>query len=83
MKKPKIVNKKWLVIVIIIVFLVVFSLLEEQKSISARSIVLAMSIDLIDDEYEVGIQLLRTDLKDKQEFLTTPEAWSRCVILWC
>ena len=70
MKKPKIINKKWLVIVIIIVFLVVFSLLEEQKSVSARSIVLAMSIDLIDDEYEVGIQLLRTDLKDKQEFIT-------------
>ena len=41
MKKPKIINKKWLVIVIIIVFLVVFSLLEEQKSVSARSIVLA------------------------------------------
>ncbi|MDE7191359.1 MAG: hypothetical protein K2O35_02690 [Clostridia bacterium] len=70
MKKPKIVNKKWLVIVIIIAFLLVFSVLEEQKSVSARSIVLAMSIDLIDDEYEVGVQLLRTDLKDKQDFIT-------------
>ncbi|MDE6276037.1 MAG: hypothetical protein K2M75_05800 [Clostridia bacterium] len=70
MKKPKIVDKKWLVIAIIIVVLVVFSLMEEQKNVSARSMVLAMSVDLKDDEYEVGIQLLRTDIKDKQEFIT-------------
>ena len=70
MKKPKIVDKKWLVIAIIIVVLVVFSLMEEQKNVSARSIVLAMSVDLVGEEYEVGIQLLRTDIKDKQEFIT-------------
>ena len=70
MKKPKLVNKKWLVITIIIVALVVFSLMEEQKNVSARSIVLAISVDLKDDEYEMGIQLLRTDIKDKQEFIT-------------
>lgn len=70
MKKPKIVDKKWLVIAIIVVVLVVFSLMEEQKNVSARSIVLAMSVDLKDDEYEVGIQLLRTDIKDRQEFIT-------------
>lgn len=71
MKKPKIVDKKWLVIAIIIVFLVVFSLLEEQKNVSSRSIVLAISLDLKDDEYEMGIQVLKTDgQKDKQEFLT-------------
>ena len=70
MKKPKIVDKKWLVIAVIIVVLVIFSLMEEQKNVSARSMVLAMSIDLKDDEYEVGIQLLRTDVKDKQEFIT-------------
>lgn len=70
MKKPKLVDKKWLVIVIIVAFLMVFSLLEEQKNVSARSIVLALSVDLKEDEYEVGIQLLRTDLKDKQEFIT-------------
>lgn len=70
MKKPKLVNKKWLVIAIIIVALVVFSLMEEQKNVSARSIVLAMSVDLKEGEYEMGIQLLRTDLKDKQEFIT-------------
>ncbi|MDE5755783.1 MAG: hypothetical protein K2I23_01685 [Clostridia bacterium] len=70
MKKPKIVDKKWLVIAIIIVVLVVFSLMEEQKNVSARSIVLAMSVDLKDNEYEVGIQLLKTDQKDKQDFMT-------------
>ena len=71
MKKPKLVNKKWLVIAIIIVFLVVFSLLEEQKNVSSRAIVLAISLDLKDDEYEMGIQLLKTDgQQDKQEFIT-------------
>lgn len=71
MKKPLLVNKKWLVIAIILVFLVVFSLLEEQKNVSSRSIVLAISLDWQYDEYEMGIQVLKTDgQKDKQEFLT-------------
>ena len=71
MKKPKLVNKKWLVIAIIIVFLVVFSMLEEQKNVSSRTIVLAISLDLKDEEYEMGIQVLKTNgQKDKQEFIT-------------
>lgn len=70
MKKPKIVNKKWLVIAVIVLILVTFSFLEEQKNVTARSIVLAMSLDLDGEEYEMGIQLLKTDVSDKKEFLT-------------
>ena len=71
MKKFKLVDKKWLVIALIIVVLVVFSVLEEQKSVSTRAIVLAISLDLKDDEYEMGIQLLKTDgQQGKQEFIT-------------
>ncbi|MDE5654103.1 MAG: hypothetical protein K2I46_00665 [Clostridia bacterium] len=71
MKKPRIVDKKWLVIAIIIVSLVVFSVLEEQKTVSTRAIVLAISLDWKDNEYEMGIQVLKTDgQQDKQEFIT-------------
>ncbi len=71
MKKFKLVDKKWLVIALIIVVLVVFSVLEEQKSVSTRAIVLAISLDLKDNEYEMGIQVLKTDgQQDKQEFIT-------------
>lgn len=70
MKKPKFVNKKWLVITVIVLVLVTFSFLEEQKSVSARSIVLAISLDLKDDEYEMGIQLLKTDQSTQKEFIT-------------
>ena len=45
MKKPKIINKKWLVIFIISLILITFSFLDEQKSIAARTIVLALSLD--------------------------------------
>ena len=51
MKKPKIINKKWLVIFIISLILITFSFLDEQKSIAARTIVLALSLDKIEDEY--------------------------------
>ena len=70
MNKPKFVNKKWLVIAVILLILVTFSFLEEQKSVSARSIVLAISLDLQDDEYEMGIQLLKADQSQQKEFLT-------------
>ncbi|MDE7079224.1 MAG: Ger(x)C family spore germination C-terminal domain-containing protein [Clostridia bacterium] len=70
MKKPKFINKKWLVILVISLVLVTFSFLDEQKSIAARTIVLALSLDKVDDEYEVGIQVLKTDKSEKQEFLT-------------
>lgn len=70
MKKPKIVNKKWLVILLIAVVLITFSFLDEQRSIAARTIVLALSLDKQDNEYELAIQVLKTDKSEKQEFLT-------------
>lgn len=70
MKKHSFVSKKWLVITLILIVLVTFSVLEEQKNVSTRSIVLAMSLDWKNDEYELGIQLLKTDSQDKQEFIT-------------
>lgn len=71
MNKPKFVNKKWLVIAVILLILVTFSFLEEQKSVSARSIVLAISLDLQDDEYEMGIQLLKADQSQQKNFSPT------------
>ena len=70
MKKPKFINKKWLVILVISLVLITFSFLDEQKSIAARTIVLALSLDKVDEQYEVGIQVLKTDKSEKQEFLT-------------
>ena len=70
MKQPRFVNKKWLVIAVIVLVLVTFSFLEEQKSVSARSIVLAIALDLKDDGYEMGIQLLKNDQSTQKEFLT-------------
>lgn len=70
MKQHKFVNKKWIVILLIIVFLVAFDLLDDQKSISTRAIVLAMSLDSGENgNYELGIQLLKTDKTNKQEYL--------------
>lgn len=70
MKKHKLVNKKWIVIIIIAVLLITFDLLDDQKSISTRAIVLAMSIDITDEgEYELGVQLLKADKNNKQEYL--------------
>ncbi|MDE7337191.1 MAG: hypothetical protein K2N32_03665, partial [Clostridia bacterium] len=70
MKKPKFINKKWLVILVISLILITFSFLDEQKSIAARTIVLALSLDKTGEEYEVGIQVLKTDKEQKQEFLS-------------
>lgn len=70
MKKPNFINKKWLVILVIAIVLITFSFLDEQKSIAARTIVLALSLDMVEDEYEVGIQILKLDKSEKQEFLT-------------
>ncbi|MDE5549030.1 MAG: Ger(x)C family spore germination C-terminal domain-containing protein [Clostridia bacterium] len=70
MKKPKFINRKWLVILVIALVLITFSFLDEQKSIAARTIVLALSLDIVEDEYEVGIQVLKTDKSEKQEFIT-------------
>ena len=70
MKKPKFINKKWLVILVIALVLITFSFLDEQKSIAARTIVLALSLDIVDGEYEVGVQTLKLDKSEKQEFIT-------------
>ena len=70
MKKPKIINKKWLVIVIISLVLVVFSFLNEQKNINSQTIVLALSLDKKGDEYELGVQALKTTETEKQEYIT-------------
>lgn len=70
MKKPKFINKKWLVLVVIALVLVVFSFLDEQKSVSAKTVVLALSLDKQGDEYELGIQALKTSESEKQEFLS-------------
>lgn len=70
MKKHSFVNKKWIVILVIIALLVTFDLLDDQKSISMRAIVLAMSLDKGEDKrYELGIQLLKTDKTNKQEYI--------------
>ncbi len=70
MKKYKFVNKKWIVILLIVAFLITFDLLDDQKSISTRAIVLAMSLDVGEEGgYELGIQLLKTDKSNKQEYL--------------
>ena len=50
MKKPKIINKKWLVIFIISLILITFSFVDEQKSIAARTIVLGLSLVKLDDD---------------------------------
>ncbi len=70
MKKPKIINKKWLVIFIISLILITFSFLDEQKSIAARTIVLALSLDKIEDEYEVGVQVLKTTGEKQLQYIT-------------
>ncbi|MDE6188855.1 MAG: hypothetical protein K2G37_01035 [Clostridia bacterium] len=70
MKKPKFINKKWLVITVIALVLVVFSFLNEQKSINAQTIVLALSLDKNGDEYEMGVQALKTTETEKQEFIS-------------
>lgn len=70
MKKPKFINKKWLVILVISLVLITFSFLDEQKSVAARTIVLALSLDKVDGEYEVGIQVLKTDKSEKQQFIS-------------
>lgn len=70
MKKKPFVNKKWIVILVIIALLVTFDLLDDQKSISTRAIVLAMSLDKGQNErYNLGIQLLKTDKNNNQEYL--------------
>ncbi len=69
MKKFKIINNKWLVIVLIAAGLLVFSFLDEQRSIAGRSIVLAVTLDKMGSEYEMGIQVLKTDKSEKQEYI--------------
>lgn len=70
MKKKSFVNKKWIVILVIIALLVTFDLLDDQKSISTRAIVLAMSLDEGEEQkYKLGIQLLKTDKNNNQEYL--------------
>lgn len=70
MKKKPFVNKKWIVILVIIALLVTFDLLDDQKSISTRAIVLAMSLDKGENErYNLGIQLLKTDKNNNQEYI--------------
>lgn len=70
MKKKSFVNKKLIVILVIIALLVTFDLLDDQKSISTRAIVLAMSLDEGEEgKYKLGIQLLKTDKNNNQEYL--------------
>lgn len=70
MKKHKFVNKKWIVILLIVGLLITFDMLDDQKSISTRAIVLAMSLDEGEEgKYELGIQLLKTDKSNKQDYI--------------
>lgn len=70
MKRHGGINKKWLVILTIIALLITFDVLDEQKSISTRAIVLAISLDRGEEKsYKLGVQLLKSDKNNNQEYI--------------